>query len=154
VVNKWMLTGEFKYSLDDKGRLMIPARMRSAIVGNVLIVTRGVEKCIWLFSPEEWKRISQDMLLSSSLFHEKARLIQRRILAPAQEIEIDKSGRISIPQTLREYANLKKECIILGMLKYMEIWDEENYLEFWNENESKFRDAAEELGGKVTFRDE
>ncbi|MEJ2663228.1 MAG: division/cell wall cluster transcriptional repressor MraZ [Spirochaetia bacterium] len=149
-----MLTGEFKYSLDDKGRLMIPVRMRTEITGNVLIVTRGVEKCIWLFSPEEWKRIAQDMLVSSSLFHEKARLIQRRILAPAQELDIDKSGRISIPQTLREYAGLKKECIILGMLKYMEIWDEENYQVYWNENESKFRDAAEELGAKVTFRNE
>jgi MraZ protein len=149
-----MLTGEFKYSLDDKGRLMIPVRMRSEIVGNVLIITRGVEKCIWLFSPEEWKKISQDMLLSTSLFHEKARLIQRRIVAPAQEIEIDKSGRIIIPQTLREYAGLKKECTILGMLKYMEIWDEENYLLYWNDNESKFRDATEELGGKVTFRND
>ncbi len=149
-----MLTGEFKYSLDDKGRLMIPVRMRTAVTGNVLIVTRGVEKCIWLFSPDEWKKISQDMLVSASLFHEKARLIQRRILAPAQELEIDKSGRISIPQTLREYAGLKKECIILGMLKYMEIWDEDNYQSYWNENESKFRDAAEELGAKVTFRNE
>jgi MraZ protein len=149
-----MLTGEFKYSLDEKGRLMIPARMRSEIVGNVLIITRGVEKCIWLFSPEEWKRISQDMMLSTSLFHEKARLIQRRIVAPAQEIEIDKSGRIIIPQTLREYAGLKKESIFLGMLKYMEIWDEENYLSYWNDNESKFRDATEELGGKVTFRND
>jgi MraZ protein len=149
-----MLTGEYKYSLDDKGRLMIPVRMRTTVTGNVLIVTRGVEKCIWLFSPEEWKRISQDILVSSSLFHEKARLIQRRILAPAQELEIDKSGRISIPQTLREYAGLKKECIILGMLKYMEIWDEDNYQSYWNENESKFRDAAEELGAKVTFRNE
>jgi MraZ protein len=94
------------------------------------------------------------MLVSSSLFHEKARLIQRRILAPAQELEIDKSGRISIPQTLREYAGLKKECIILGMLKYMEIWDEDNYQSYWHENESKFRDAAEELGAKVTFINE
>jgi len=147
-----MLTGEFKYSLDEKGRLMVPARIRQAITGNVMIITRGIDRCLWLFPPEEWSSISQNLINSSSMFLEKTRLIQRRILAPAQEIEIDRSGRLSIPQTLRDYGELKKECIILGMLKYMEIWDEEIYNGYWKENESRFRDAAEELGDKISFR--
>jgi len=149
-----MLTGEFKYSLDEKGRLMIPQRVRQAITGNVLIITRGIDKCIWLFPPEEWKNISQNLIDSSSMFLEKTRLIQRRILAPAQEIDIDKSGRIMVPPTLREYAGLKKDCIILGMLKYIEIWDDEAYNGFWNDNENRFRSAAEELGDKITFKAE
>jgi MraZ protein len=147
-----MLTGEFKYSLDEKGRLMIPQRIRQAITGNVMIITRGIDRCIWLFPPEEWKSIAQNLIDSTSLFLEKTRLIQRRILAPAQEIDIDRTGRISIPQTLREYAGLKKDCIILGMLKYIEIWDESIYTNYWNENESRFRDAAEELGDKISFK--
>ena len=147
-----MLTGEFKYSLDEKGRLMIPARIRQATTGNIMIITRGIDRCIWLFPPNEWKSIAQNLIDSTSLFLEKTRLIQRRILAPAQEIEIDRSGRIGIPPTLREYALLKKECIILGMLKYIEIWDEEIYSAFWKENETRFRDAAEELGDKISFR--
>ena len=149
-----MLTGEFKYSLDEKGRLMIPQRIRQAITGNVVIITRGIDRCIWLFPPEEWKSIAQNLIDSTSLFLEKTRLIQRRILAPAQEIDIDRTGRISIPQTLREYCGLKKDCIILGMLKYMEIWDESTYNEYWSENESRFRDAAEELGDKISFKTE
>lgn len=147
-----MLTGEFKYSLDEKGRLMVPQPIRQAITGNIMIITRGIDRCVWLFPPEEWKSIAANLIDSTSLFLEKTRLIQRRILAPAQEIEIDRSGRISIPSTLREYAGLKKECIILGMLKYIEVWDGENYSGYWKENETRFRDAAEELGDKISFR--
>ena len=143
-----MITGEFRYSLDEKGRLMIPVKMRNGITGNVLILTRGVDKCIWLFPPEEWKELSENVLTSTSIFQEKARLIQRRIIAPAQEVEVDKSGRISIPSTLRDYAGLQKECIILGMLKYIEVWDDAFYNEYWKDNEGKFQEAAEELGGK------
>ncbi len=144
-----MITGEYRYSLDEKGRLMIPAKMRAEIAGNVMILTRGVDKCLWIFPVDEWKRISENILSSTSLFQERSRLIQRRIIAPAQEAEIDRAGRMSIPQTLRVYAGLKKECIILGMLKYIEIWDEETYLEYLNANEENFKEAAEELGGKI-----
>lgn len=146
-----MITGEYRYSLDEKGRLMIPVRMRTEIPGNVVVLTRGVDKCIWLFTFEEWKKVSQSLIGSTSLFQEKARLIQRRIIAPAQETEIDRSGRIIIPPTLREFANLKKECIILGMLESMEIWDEVTYREYLEENESKFKEAAEEIGNKITL---
>ncbi len=100
-----MLTGEFKYSLDEKGRLMIPQPIRQAITGNVIVITRGIDRCIWLFPPEEWKTLSQNLIDATSPFLEKTRLIQRRILAPAQELEIDRSGRISIPAPLREYSN-------------------------------------------------
>src|SRR4030042_3770397 len=107
-----MLTGEFKYSLDQKGSLVTPQPIRQAITGNVIVITRGIDRCIWLFPPEEWKTLSQNLIDATSPFLEKTRLIQRRILAPAQELEIDRSGRISIPAPLREYADLKKECII------------------------------------------
>ena len=131
---------------------MVPQPIRQSITGNVIVITRGIDRCIWLFPPDEWKTISQNLIDAASPFLEKTRLIQRRILAPAQELEIDRSGRISIPVTLREYADLKKECIILGMLKSIEIWDEAIYNEYWNENESRFRSAAEELGDKISFR--
>ena len=76
-------------------------------------------------------------------------MVQRRIIAPAQEIEIDKSGRLGIPPTLRDAAGLRKECTILGMMKYLEIWDEETYREFLEVNEEKFKEATEELS--ITF---
>jgi MraZ protein len=77
--------------------------------------------------------------------------MQRRIIAPAQETEIDRSGRIIIPTTLKEFAQLKKECIILGIQTYIEIWDEESYLTYLEENESKFKEAAEEIGNKIAL---
>jgi MraZ protein len=149
VAKQAMITGEFRCSLDDKGRLLIPARMRTEVAGNVVILTRGVENCVWLFPPEDWKAFSENLIGSTSLFQEKARLIQRRMIAPAQEMEIDKAGRIVIPPTLREYAGLQKECIILGLKKYMEIWSESAYQAYLTENEAKFREAAEELGGRI-----
>jgi MraZ protein len=146
-----MLTGEYRYSLDDKNRLMIPARIRAEIAGNSVVLTRGVDQCLWLFTHEEWKKIVQSLIGSTSLFQEKARLMQRRIIAPAQETEIDRSGRISIPTTLKEFSALKKECIILGIQSYIEIWDEENYLSYLQVNENRFKEAAEEIGNKIAL---
>lgn len=141
-----VITGEYKNALDEKGRLLIPSKIRTEITGNVLILTRGVDKCLWLFPPEEWRKISENLMESTSVFTAKARLIQRRIIAPAQETEIDKAGRINIPPMLREYAGLTKECVILGIKTYIEIWDEGAYKQYWDENEAEFQQAAEELG--------
>ncbi len=144
-----MVTGEYRYSLDDKGRIMIPAKIRSEITGNVLILTRGIETCLWLFPPEEWKQISGKLLESFSIFQKKARLIHRRIIAPAQEAEIDRTGRITVPSTLREYAGLNKDCIVIGMLRRLEIWDEEMYRSYCSVNEDEFQEAAEEIGNEL-----
>ena len=146
-----MITGEFRCSLDEKGRLLIPARMRTEVLGNVVILTRGVENCLWLFPPEEWKTFSENLVGSTSLLQAQSRLIQRRLIAPAQETEIDKAGRIVIPQTLREYADLRKECLILGLKKYIEVWSETAYQTYLEENEAKFKEAAEELGGRIAL---
>jgi transcriptional regulator MraZ len=146
-----MITGEFRCSLDEKGRLLIPAKMRTEVLGNMVVLTRGVENCIWLFPPEEWKTFSENLVGSTSLLQAQSRLIQRRLIAPAQETEIDKAGRIVIPQTLREYADLRKECLILGLKKYIEVWSETAYQSYLQENEAKFKEAAEELGGRVAL---
>ncbi len=121
------------------------------MLGSVVILTRGVENCLWFFPPEEWKIFSEKLIGSTSLFQEESRLIQRRMIAPAQETEIDKAGRIVVPPTLREYANLKKECIILGLKKYVEIWSEESYQAYLDANEAKFKQAAEKLGERITL---
>ena len=142
-----LLTGEFRNTLDEKGRLSLPARMRSELPGANLVLTQGVDKCLWLFPPVQWQELSQKLMASTSLFQARSRLVQRRILAPAQEVEIDRLGRISIPQSLREWAGLSRECVILGISKYMEIWNAEEYQKYLNENEKEFLNAAEDLGG-------
>lgn len=142
-----LLTGEFRNTLDEKGRISLPSRMRSELPGINLVLTQGVDKCLWLFPPIQWQELSQKLMASTSLFQARSRLVQRRILAPAQEVEIDRLGRISIPQSLREWAGLSRECIILGISKYIEIWNAEEYQKYLDENEKEFLSAAEELGG-------
>ena len=142
-----LLTGEFRNTLDEKGRLSLPARMRSELPGINLVLTQGVDKCLWLFPPQQWQELSQKLMASTSLFQARSRLVQRRILAPAQEVEIDRLGRISIPQSLREWAGLSRECVILGISKYIEIWNADEYKKYLDENKDEFLNAAEDLGG-------
>ncbi len=142
---------EFRNSIDEKGRLLIPSRLRAEIKGSFLIITRGVDRCLWLFSPEEWKRISENLRGSTSLFQKKARLIQRRIIAPAQEAEIDRSGRINISPALREYADLSGDSVILGMENFIEIWNESEYKKYLEGTEEEFEEAVEEFGKIVSF---
>lgn len=146
-----MLTGEYRNNLDEKGRLLIPARLRSEIPGNSLVVTRAVDRCLWLFPPKEWKEQVLSLIDAGNPFQGKVRLIQRRIIAPAQEVELDKTGRLNLPVTLAESAGLQKECMVLGIDKYLEIWDLGEYQRYIETTENEFREAAEELGGLISF---
>ncbi len=140
-----LLTGEYRNTLDEKGRIIFPTRLRNELTGNVLVLTQALDKCLWLFTPEEWKELSAKIMASSSPFNAQARLVLRRLIAPAQEVEFDKSGRISIPQSLREYANLTKDCVVLGVNKYIELWDSTTYQDYLSASESSFQEAAEGL---------
>ena len=141
-----LLTGEYKNTLDDKGRFLFPAKLRSALSSNVLIVTQAiVDRCLWLFTPEEWEKISSKLMDNASPFSAKNRLIMRSFISPAQEVEFDKAGRLSIPQSLREYASLSKDCIVLGVNKYLELWDSSSYNAYLSENEANLLEASEEL---------
>lgn len=145
-----MLTGEFHAALDDKGRIMVPTRLRSELPGT-LVVTRGFENCVWVFPPDSWKAIAESLMRAAGPFEAKARLLQRRIIAPSQEIELDKLGRLNLPGSLVESAALQKECVILGLMKYMEIWDVDAYQAYNDSTDEEFKNAAEELGGLVSF---
>ncbi|MFW5788718.1 MAG: division/cell wall cluster transcriptional repressor MraZ [Spirochaetota bacterium] len=146
-----MITGEYHIALDEKGRLLIPARVRNEVRENSLVVTRGIDRCLWLFAPEEWREFSAKLLSASSPLSKRGRLLQRRIIAPAQEIELDKAGRLNVPKALQESADLTKETRLLVMERYMEIWDAEAYRQYEQESEAELQEAAEELGGLVSF---
>ena len=140
-----LLTGEYRNTLDEKGRILFPTRLRNELTGNVLVLTQALDKCLWLFTPEEWKELSVKIMTNSSPFNSQARLVLRRFIVFAQEVEFDKSGRISIPQSLREYANLTKDCVVLGVNKYIELWDSTTYQDYLSASESSFQEAAEGL---------
>jgi MraZ protein len=139
------LTGEYNSTLDDKGRLSLPSRLRAVLAGNVQILTKGMDKCLWLYPPEEWNLIKQKVMDSTTAFNSDSRSLRRRLIGPAQELEIDKAGRIAIPQTLREYAELNRDCVVVGQLEYVEIWDAEEYRNNAQENEDKYQAASERL---------
>ena len=133
-----LLTGEYRNTLDEKGRILFPTRLRNELTGNVLILTQALDRCLWLFTPEEWKNLSGKIMESASPFNAQARLVLRRLIAPAQEVEFDKAGRLSIPQSLREYANLSKDCVVLGVNRYIELWDSAMYRTYLEETEASF----------------
>ena len=144
-----LLTGEYRNTLDEKGRILFPSKLRNELFGenekNVLIVTQSFDHCLWLYTLEEWKVLSSKIMETASPFNRQNRLVLRTLIAPAQEVELDKAGRLSIPQSLREYAGLSKDCVILGINKYMELWDAETYSKYLEENDEDLKDAAEAL---------
>ena len=146
-----MNTGEFHIALDEKGRLLIPARIRNELRGNSVVVTRAIDKCLWVFAPDEWREFSAKLMGASSPFSRRGRLLQRRIIAPAQEIELDRTGRLNVPKSLQESAELTKDCTLLVMERYMEVWDAGAYQAYETDSEEELQEAAEELGGLVSF---
>ena len=142
-----MLIGQYRNTLDEKGRILFPAKLRSILQKDELIVTQGLGHCLMLFTTEEWISLNDKIMGAASLFNDQKRLVMRRFIAPAQKLEFDRSGRLSIPQNLREYASLKGECIIQGLNKYMELWDSASYAEYLEKSEDSFQDAVASMDG-------
>lgn len=140
-----LLTGEYNNTIDDKGRVSFPVKLRTSINQNVLMVTKGLDSCLWLFTIEEWETFASKIMENASMMKRKNLDVIRHFIAPAQQVEFDKAGRLSIPQTLRDYAHLSKDCTVLGIAKYVELWDSKTYGEYLVASEDSFRDAAEEF---------
>lgn len=143
-----LATGEYRNTLDEKGRLSLPAKLRVGLNSSVLIITQGMDDCLWVFTPDNWQNLSDQIFASTNLFKPLDRTIQRRIIAIAQEVEIDKAGRIAIPQSLRKYAKLEKECVVLGVTHRIEIWDQKTYEAWLDATEADFEKASEALNIK------
>lgn len=116
------LTGEYQHSIDAKGRLFIPARLREKL-GDVFYVTIGIDKCLSVYPMSMWNDIEQK---TNALPLAKARAM-RFFFANACRCELDAQGRILLPQKLRNYADLKKDVTVIGAMNHAEIWDSENY---------------------------
>jgi MraZ protein len=140
------LTGEYRITLDDKCRLSLPARLRNVLADNTLYLTQSMDDCLWLYPSEEWKAMLDTIMDTTNPFSSESRNIRRRIIGPAQEVEVDKAGRIPVAQSLREYAGLSKDCVILGQVDYIEIWAEDRYRAYLAANEEVFINGSEKLG--------
>lgn len=120
-----MLIGEYEHSLDTKGRLIMPAKLRESI-GEKFIVTKGLDGCLFAFSLSEWSNFEQK-LRTLPISNKDARAFSRFFFAGAIECEIDKQGRFLISGNLREFAELSKEVVIVGMDSRIEIWSKEKW---------------------------
>ncbi|MCG1008634.1 division/cell wall cluster transcriptional repressor MraZ [Salinicoccus sp. ID82-1] len=138
-----MFMGEFRHQLDAKGRLIVPSKFRDAL-DKQFIITRGLDHCLFGYTMEEWAQIEKKMS-TLPLTKRDARKFMRMFFSGATEVEVDKQGRINIPQNLRDYADLKKECTVIGVSQRIEIWSTEKWESFYDDSESHFEDIAEEL---------
>lgn len=142
-VGSFMLMGEFHHTIDEKGRIIIPAKFRNEL-GSELVVTRGLDKCLFLYSKDEWDKLS-NKLSTLPFTKQDARNFNRFFLSGATTSEFDKQGRINITSPLVSYAGLTKDCVIIGVNERLEIWDEEKFNEFLSNNEDDFSKIAENL---------
>ncbi|OJG26324.1 protein MraZ [Enterococcus columbae DSM 7374 = ATCC 51263] len=138
-----MFMGEFQHSIDAKGRLIVPAKFREKL-GETFVVTRGLDGCLFGYPLDEWNKL-EEKLNEMPLAKKDARLFVRFFYSAATECEIDKQGRINIPQTLRTHAQLEKSCVIIGVSNRIEIWDEARWQAFTTEAEESFDEIAESM---------
>ena len=138
-----MFMGEYHHNIDDKGRLIIPAKFRNEL-GEKFIITRGLEKCLYVYSESEWNTIVAK--LKTLPFTKKdVRTFIRSFFSGATECEFDRQGRINITSPLVSYADIITKCVIIGANDRLEIWSEENWEQNFIENSGLLEDIAENL---------
>lgn len=138
-----MLIGEYKHTIDTKKRLAIPAKFRKDL-GERAVITKGLDNCLVVYTLEEWQKLAQK-LENLPFSQADARNFARIVLSGAADVELDKLGRILIPDYLKEYGVLKKNVTLLGLSNKIEIWDSEKWQEHRQKTESLAGDIAERL---------
>ena len=142
-----MFKGQFLHSIDSKGRLSIPSRLRknvSSDADNSFVMTLGIDKCIEIYPKDQWKLI-EEKLLKLNFFDQKEARFIRMMLQHAQEDTMDAQSRILIPQPLLDYAGIKNEVLILGVLKKIELWDNNVYTSYVSGSPETFEQIASQV---------
>ncbi len=136
-----MFMGEYNHTVDEKGRLIIPVKYREEL-GNEFVVTKGLDGCLFAYGLGEWQ-VLEEKLRALPLTNKDARAFARFMLAGAASVEIDKQGRILLPQVLRNFAGIEKEVVLIGVASRIEIWNKTKW------EESSIDDNVEELAEKM-----
>ena len=129
--------------LDEKGRLFLPAKYRNDLAGGV-VITKGQERCLYVFLPAEFERRAAE-LRAQPVTAKAARDYSRVFFASAFDQVPDKQGRVTIPQGLRDYAGLQRDCVVIGANTRLEIWDETAWTAYLADQEDRFSTASEEV---------
>jgi len=142
-----MLLGEYEHTLDDKNRLTLPAKFRQALGGGV-VVTRGMDGCLFVFTRAGWDRFVSERLEGLNTFSREARQMFRFMYAGTTETDVDKQGRIMLPQSLIGHASLGREVVVAGIRDHVEIWDRAAWRKQLEEVEGSVELVAERLAAK------
>ncbi len=138
-----MLMGEYHHTIDEKGRIIIPAKFRE-MLGEKFIVTRGIENCLFVYPNEEWQKIVTK-LESLPFTKRDARQFVRFFLSGATIAEFDKQGRVNLTTPLIDYAKLEKDCVVIGTGSRLEIWSKKDWDTFFESAQDNMSDIAENL---------
>jgi len=131
--------------LDDKGRIIIPQKFRRELEEDkYFIITRGVGRCLLIFRIEQWSRLEK-ALSERSLFDMDALKLQRFLLGEANEVQVDSQGRVAIPQSLRQYARIEKDVVIVGLVSRIEIWNKGR----WDAMSAEYTDESLEASARA-----
>lgn len=143
---KWvnvMFMGEFQHSIDEKGRLIIPAKFRDGL-GASFVITRGLDHCLFVYPRSEWESL-EAKLKTLPFTNSDARAFSRFFFSGASESDLDKQGRANIPSHLRDYAKLSRDCVVIGVSNRVEIWDKESWDAYCLNSSDSFAEIAEKL---------
>jgi MraZ protein len=139
-----MFIGEYTATIDDKGRLSIPVKFRNELKKKA-VVTRGLDNSLFLYTEKEWLAVAEK-LAALPFAKANTRAFSRLMLAGAMDCEMDKSGRIILPEYLRTFAKIQKRVVIAGLYSRLELWSEEQWQKYKKETEKDSNQIAEQLG--------
>ncbi|MBI4093092.1 MAG: division/cell wall cluster transcriptional repressor MraZ [Candidatus Kerfeldbacteria bacterium] len=139
-----MFIGEYHHAIDEKGRLAVPVKFRQEI-GRKVVVTRGLDNCLFVYTQKEWGTLAE-RLSKLPVAKANTRAFARLMLAGAMELEVDRQGRVILPDYLRKYAGLKKKVVLAGLLNRLELWDSAAWQKYQSGTERNAGDIAEALG--------
>ena len=142
-----MFYGEYEHTLDRKGRIIVPSKFREALKEHYIelfFVTRGLDKCLFMFAEDEWK--TQEQKFKSMPFTKSEfRRFNRLYFSGAAELVPDKQGRILIPSYLKDYAGIKRDVYLIGVSNRIEIWSRESWKDYYSTSKDSFEEVAEKL---------
>ena len=139
-----MFIGEYHHSIDDKGRLAVPVKFRQAFKDG-LVVTRGLDSCLFVYTKAEWKKLA-GKLAELPFSQANSRAFARLMLAGAMDCDVDKQGRVILPEYLRTYAKMGKDVVVAGLYSRLEVWDKAAWEEYKAKTETNAGEIAEKMG--------
>lgn len=138
-----MFIGEYQHSVDQKGRVAIPAKFRATLKKGA-VVTKGLDKCLFLYPKKDWEELAKK-ISSLPISQKDARDFGRFLLAGAMDVDIDKQGRINLPGYLKDYAHIKNNAVVAGLYNRLEIWNKKDWETYKGSAEKDSADIAEHL---------